>query len=232
MTTERPLTAGSRSIFVLLIFLGTVLANTGCGPSAAEEKEAIQKLKDLGALVIVTDGHASALNLSNVEPKGNSIGDAMPWTTKLAHLQSFNAANSKISDADLETVGKLRTIGDLNLQNTGVTDAGVAHLAKLDRVETLYLSGTPITGTALSTLGKLGSLKTLGISDTKTTGGYQGLAANASLQRLIISNVELTDADATAISSLPALNHLDMDGATVSDAGLAEIRAKVKLVNH
>ncbi len=194
------------------------------GRRDAAEQQAAAQLKELGALVVNTDGHTSslAINLPGIKDK---LDEALPLAAKLGHLKSLNASTSSISDSQLAYVGQITSLIDLNLQETPITDTGLEHLSGLANVETLYLDGTGITSAGLPALAKLSSLKVLGLGNTKVSGNYEALTQLDQLLRLIVMGLELSDEDVDAIARIPNLNAIDLGGAKVSETGMKKLAA-------
>ena len=94
--------------------------------------------------------------------------DPPQWTSKgLANLDAFtnltelHVSNEKLTDADLEPLGKLTGLKKLGVFAPEVTNKGVASLKDLKKLEMIDLRGTKITIGAAATLRGMPQLKLL-----------------------------------------------------------------------
>ena len=90
----------------------------------------------------------------------------------------------KLTKADLEKVTRL------GLVSTKISDAGLKELAKLKRLGLLYLSGTQITDAGLKELAKIKQLTELTLINTKVTKAGAAELQEARPKCRIYSNAE------------------------------------------
>ena len=83
----------------------------------------------------------------------------------------LNLRGTDVTDAGLDTVGKLKSLVRLHLERTKITDAGLAHLKGLTNLEYLNLYGTGVTDGGLEQLTGLKKLKKLYVWETKASQG-------------------------------------------------------------
>jgi hypothetical protein len=223
--------ASSKALFgVLLVLLVLVV----CGAvwwyvgsaSAANEAAAAAKLTELGAFVQKGQAQQVAtINLSPPEAKENldAIVAELPALTRLTNL---NALGAPLTDEHLRTVGQLDSLEALLLQETNVTDAGMPHLVGLDNLINLDLYGTGVSDKGLESVGQLHSLKNLNIGNTPVTGDLSELARLQSLEWLLIPDMKLSDDVVKTLANLGRLSHLSINGSTISEQALDELRKK------
>jgi hypothetical protein len=83
---------------------------------------------------------------------------------------------TKVTDADLESLGGIANLQALYLGRTAITDAGLAHLKGLRNLATLSLNNTAVSDQGLEHLSGLSRLKTLNLHETLVTAaGVAGL---------------------------------------------------------
>jgi hypothetical protein len=81
-----------------------------------------------------------------------------------------------VTNAGMETVGKLALLESLDLGHTNVSDAGIAKLTGLSRLATLELDSVDLTDAGIAHLAALRSLKELDLYHTLVSeSGFQQL---------------------------------------------------------
>jgi hypothetical protein len=147
---------------------------------------AVAKVQQLGGLALPL---AATTNLIQVDFRapGDQITDGhMDRLDALAgQIAWLGLGRTKVTDAGLVHVGKLKMLMRLSLENTAITDAGLAHLQGLDRLEYLNLYGTKITDAGLLTLKSLKSLRSVYVWNTGVT------EAGAAALKKELPNVEV-----------------------------------------
>ena len=118
----------------------------------------------------------------------------------LAHLRILGLRGSDITDEGLFHLHGLTELAHLDLRATKITGAGLFHLPP--NLEALHLTDTPVTGDELFSLPSLPRLKTL------------------KLNRL-----DFGDAHVGALTRYPGLDHLELDGTSITDQGLLQMLA-------
>ena len=109
---------------------------------------------------------------------------------KLSYLETLEANNSNLDDADLESLVNCTTLKKLTISDTSVTGAGLAFVAKLPQLINLGLDGLPIQDDSVAALDSLTGLKRLYLGGTQVTD--RGIASLASLTGLIGLGLEGT----------------------------------------
>jgi len=95
----------------------------------------------------------------------------------------LDLGGTAVTDAGLESVGRLAHVVRLDLSRTAVSDAGLAHLADLAYLESLNLYGTAVGDAGLEHLGSLSRLRWLYL--------WQTAATPAGIERLSVRLPEL-----------------------------------------
>ncbi len=96
--------------------------------------------------------------LAMLEP----VADRIVW---------LDLARSQVTDAGMETVGKMRALERLHLENTEIGDEGIAQLGSLTGLEYLNLYGTKVGNGIFATLSGLPNLKKLYVWQTNVEPG-------------------------------------------------------------
>ena len=156
-----------KSISVFLVFLAMA------GAARADEKSAIAALEKLGSrvLFIAKDSKEYSVTITKDtfnKGEGFKASDAKllgelenavevafqhpdatdDWVKPLVglkKLKKLHLEKTKVTDAALDSVGKIATLEYLNLYQTGVTDAGLDKLKGLKLLRALYVWQTKVT---------------------------------------------------------------------------------------
>jgi len=83
--------------------------------------------------------------------------------------REVHLANSRVTDAWLESLQDFPSVEMLDLAGTGVTDAGLEHLSGRRNLKVLWLSGTQISDDGLTGLRDLPSLALMYVDDTSVS---------------------------------------------------------------
>jgi hypothetical protein len=114
----------SRPIGGALVCLFAFSLLCGCGGGIPpEQKDAMMRIRDLGAKINLKDGGYE------VDFRGTAV-----------------------EDSDLVHLKKIPHLRDVNLQGTRVTDAGLEHLQGIETLEFLYLQRTMATSAKVTEL--------------------------------------------------------------------------------
>ncbi|CAN5207910.1 ribonuclease inhibitor [soil metagenome] len=84
-------------------------------------------------------------------------------------MADMNLARTKVSDAGLAEIAKMRNLERLRLEKTSVSDDGIGSLAGLEKLEYLNLYGTKVTNAGIQKLAELKNLKKLFVWETGVT---------------------------------------------------------------
>lgn len=120
----------------------------------------------------------SAVNTPAFEDGG--IGLLTPLSEQIVWLK---LGNTKITDASLKEISKLKNLNKLHLEHTNVGDAGLQNLKDLKYLEYVNLVGTKVTDAGLKQLAGLKSLKSVYV--------WQSGVTNAGIASLAKSRPDL-----------------------------------------
>ena len=171
-----------------------------------------------------------------------------------AHSVGFNGSHgSRVTDADLEQIVKLKRLTKLQLHVAGTSElsnGGLQHLAalhdlrvltfegvrldprgldclrKLPQLEYLNLRNTPVDDEALVYVGELKELYTLVLDGTRVTDkGLVRLARLTNLNEWLgLADTDITDAGLAHLMGLTKLEHLNLSRTKVTAAGVAKLQ--------
>ena len=121
-------------------------------------------------------------------------------------------------DALLEQVADIPELQMLDLENCqGVTASGAENLARFKKLKTLDAAYSSVDGAMLSGAHLYKTLEDLNLARLKSPRPFLNqLGRFKHLQRLIIKETKLNDADIAAIASLPKLYFLDVSESPIS----------------
>ena len=157
---------------ILFVFSTTagVRAQTKDAPPykpAASADEAIQRIEDLGAIVLKVAAKSDDLE---VDFRDSLVADAhLQYLQSLKSVAVVRLRETRLTDAGLVHLAKLTSLRRLHLEKTAITDAGLRHLSGLKELEQLNLFGVQIGDAGLAHLKSLPKLKSLILTDTKVT---------------------------------------------------------------
>jgi Leucine-rich repeat (LRR) protein len=160
-------------------------------------------------------------------------------------IVSLDLASTWITDADLEPVGKIKSLRKLNLAHTKITDVGIEHLKPLENVvelnlyyaeyltdtaiahlrgwkhlEVLNLRGVRLTSQVFEHLAQLTTLRSLDIAFTEVEDdGFEQLSSLTKLESLALGGNRLSGSALSSLKLLPALRSLDAGGMQRVDSG-------------
>ncbi|MGA2032903.1 MAG: hypothetical protein ABSG68_11635 [Thermoguttaceae bacterium] len=133
--------------------------------------------------------------------------------------------NTRLTDADLESLTKLKQLQELGLQKTGITDVGLVNLKELSQLQVLILAGTKATDAGLENLKGLNQLQLLYLDDTNVTdAGTENLNGLDQLQQLRLDGTQITDAGLANLKWLKQLHELSLHRTQITDAGVKKLQ--------
>lgn len=149
---------------------------------------------------------------------------------KITSLETLSLS-AGVGDDGLEHLKGLKNLRWLSTGDRGVTDKGLAHLAGLTNLEYLGLEGARVSDAGMVYLKKMTKLKRLRLYGTPVT--EKGFVHLESLKNLEEINVlfGVTETGLKALSKLPSLKSITVDGDSLGKEGL-ELLSKFKLLEH
>lgn len=135
----------------------------------AADQKLIDEVKKTGLLVLPVSKEKNQLEVSAVNARTFNDAQATVLPKISQQIVWLKLSDTKVSDATLAEVAKLKNLQKLHLEQTSVTDAGLKNLKGLEHLEYLNLYGTAITDAGLAELAGMKSLKTVYLWQTKVT---------------------------------------------------------------
>lgn len=146
--------------------------------------------------------------------------EAIRFIPKLPDVQVVNLSLSPARDADIEILAANRQLTWLYLGDTNVSGSCFVALRELP-LEAISLSGPMVRDSTLDELAKLPRLKSLHIESRSaiTPACWSKLANLKGLRQLHITNNDLADRAMEAISTLPKLCLVQVEGDEITNLG-------------
>jgi hypothetical protein len=157
---------------------------------------------------------------------GGKVTDAeVEFLADLETLAHLDVRYTQIGD---KTLTRLRPgLKKLLLSGTRVSDAGLADVRRLKELRVLYLSGNEITDAGIAHVATLPQLEELNLSQCKavTDEGAARLARVESLKHLNLTGTQVGDEGLRRLAEVAGLEGLYLHGTRVTDEGVAQFRA-------
>jgi Leucine-rich repeat (LRR) protein len=175
-------------------------------PAAVEEENGAVVFVDLDNYGVNDDfvAHLRFLTgLKILDLSRNPItSDGVENLAGLTNLERLHVDSTKIDDAAMQTIGRLKKLKTLWLLETDVTDQGLKHLASLNELEQLYLADNRITDEGTKSLAGLANLRTLLLVRCEVTNdGLEHLRGLSKLELLDVSGTKVTESAAKQFAS-------------------------------
>ena len=211
----------------LCLMGGHTLPEAEKPPREADDPAAVAALKPLANL-FETDPQGR-LRVLAFNPQAHVNDDDLRHLAGLAALYQL-ILTDRITDAGLDDVGKVRTLGALSLSN-GITDDGLKRLKRLTGLTYLICDCPQVTDAGLEHLSGLRKLYTLSLRNTAVTdAGLAHLKGLTELRLLFLSNTPITDAGLEHIKALHNLSALSVENTGVTAEGLRKFKQTLHLV--
>jgi len=179
-------------------------------------------------------GWATLQSLTQLEHICTPYGltdDEMAGIAALQTVNEMEIVATKLTDAGLASIAKLRNLEVLHLDGTTkMTDEGLKALATLPNLRHLRLTG-PFTDRGVQYLASLPSLKVLWLESPRVSEeSLRHLAQIQSLERLCVPWLDrITDRSLAYLTSMPKLKALGVGDAVSADAGVAKLASLANL---
>ena len=120
-------------------------------------------------VVPVTPGSA-LLRVAFVSNEGSVRDSDLKNLIPLAgHITQLGLGKTRISDAAMESVGRMKMLTRLDLNRTGVTDEGIRKLSGLSELRYLNLHSTAVTDEGIRAVGQLANLEAVYLWNTEVS---------------------------------------------------------------
>ena len=192
---------------------------------SAEQAVAVRKLEAAGAKIVYRDGKVLRVSFRGTKATGQSILPAV----ELKQFLSLDLTDCPISDDDLAALVPI-SLGQIQLAGTRVTDAGMEHLAKIRTLALVNVERTQVGDEGLAKLVTLPQLGDLWIADTKVTDtGLAKLNSAQNIWRLSIGGASVADESLKHLTGLKKMSGLRVQSERVTEKGLQTLLAAPKL---
>ena len=188
------------------------------------------------------------LDLRQTSPSNNDLQALQ----NLPKLESLMIDGSNLTEAGMNTLGRLTRLGALGLMSpdgsSHPTDAGLAHLASLSKLTMLWIDAGDLTGPGFAQLDKLPityvmlsglqprhrgllahvltrPIDSLYLDGNGLTDDWlEDFGPQPTLTQLMLNHTGLTDTGLVILSNrLTSLRFLSLDGTAITDAGLPNL---------
>jgi uncharacterized membrane protein/mono/diheme cytochrome c family protein len=145
------------------------IADVPLKPVGKASDSAIQKLKTLGVMIIPVAQNSNYLS-ANFITAIFTDKDLQLLEQIKEQLIWLKLGNTKITDAGLIAVSKLKNLTRLYVENTAVTDNGLGSLKSLQQLQYLNLTATKVTANGIVQLKELKNLQQIYLYKTGVNG--------------------------------------------------------------
>lgn len=142
---------------------------------------------------------------------------------ELLALTDLDLRSADLTDADLARLRELPNLQHLSLYGNPITDAGLVQLASLTKLETVILRGTQVTGVGLQHLPTQNLTALHLCSSAITAEDLAHTPVMPKLEKLKLNFMGFEDGVIEQLHVYPALKHIELDQAKISDQGLARL---------
>ncbi len=155
---------------------------------------------------------------------------SLPRSPIQIYAVAIAGAKTKVTDAEMVRLSKLKHLQTLYLISCDVGDQGLEALSDLGSLKRLALNDTQITDKAIPSIVKLPGLELLGLRGTAITDqGLQELAKGTSLQDLTLVGTKVTASGVEAFHKALPTCKIEWDGGVIP--GQAAIPTKIATFN-
>lgn len=206
----------STLLFVLLLSLSSLV---GCGGDGASI-EALEALNDR----LVAAGGEKAVRMNKV---GDSVGtiyilsdveEVMPHVASMKSVKEIYLQSADFTDKHVAMISGISELNSLVVSKTKITDDGVKSMEGM-QLEALFLDGTGVTSACLPSVATLSGLTSLDLGGTNVQDDLTPLAKMASLQWLVLRDMDLSnisDASLEALCAMPDLRRLTVTNSNLT----------------
>ncbi len=178
---------------------------------------------DADLRLLVTLPNVKKLKLTG----GRITNQGVRHISRMTGLVDLTLQNTQMDDDGLALLAGLPRLRSLNLRNTAnLTDAALEHLKKFPALTHLHLADNRFSAEGIAQLGEFDALQLLDLRGCGNVGDAElgHFRRLAKLRMLKIGGSGVTDAGMSVVAQMTSLTGLAVDNASISNAGLAEIR--------
>jgi serine/threonine protein kinase/uncharacterized protein YjbI with pentapeptide repeats len=154
---------------------------------------------------------------------GTRLAGGLAPLAVFSKLEVIDLTDTPTSDADLATLARLANLRELYLNRTLITDVGMERLAECSTLEVLAAADTQITGRGLAALAKLPRLQRLSLSLDFTADTLRGAQLPPALAHLQLVGARVTEGGMEHLQSATQLVSLDLSGCNLRQADLTRL---------
>lgn len=180
-----------------------------------DDMQAVARLRDLESLSLTT--HPVTKDAVAVTHEGLQKLEGLP---KLRRLTL--GLRKPLDGPSLAVLGTFPSLDQLVLHDVAIDANGLQWLSSAKALRSLEIVGGQIHGDALASIGAAPSLMSLTLKNVRLEPPRFESLGGALLTGLNLEKCDVTDADCIAIGECKSIRILRIDGATLTDAGLAQ----------
>lgn len=135
----------------------------------APDAKAVASLKSTNLLVMPLAQDQNLVEVSAVNAPAFTDAQAAMLNPLAEQIVWLKLGNTKVTDAALSEVAKLKNLNKLHLEHTAVTDAGLAKLKDMKYLEYLNVIGTQVTDAGLKAMAGNKGLKSIYVWQSMVT---------------------------------------------------------------
>jgi hypothetical protein len=157
---------------------------------------------------------------------GGTAGYDMAVPVPPRPISTVDLHHSKVNDADLEQLRIMAPrLRSLTLSGTDITDAGMQSIGKMPMMQTLLLNETRVSDAGLQQVQRLTEMRQLSLYHTHVTDeGLVYLKGLSNLNELTLSGAHITDHGVMQLTGLRNLRHLTLSQTGVTKTGIQELK--------
>jgi uncharacterized membrane protein len=135
----------------------------------AADAKAIEEISKTKALIYPVAQGVNYLEVNYVNNQEASDANIKQFAKVADQIVWVKLGDTKITDAAMQDIAKMKNVTRLSLENTKITDAGLRAIKAMPNLEYLNLTGTGVTDAGVRELATLKNLKKLYLWQTKAT---------------------------------------------------------------
>ena len=153
---------------------------------AASEKS-IAALKKAGLIVNNLSHDQNLIEVSAVNAAGFNDSQIGLLTEVADQIAWLKLGGTKITDASLKEIAKLKNLNKLHLEHTGITDAGIANLKNLPYLEYINLVDTKVSDAGLKDISSIKGLRSVYVWKSAVTDSAVSQVSKLNPKLLIVN---------------------------------------------